>query len=309
MAVGSRIFWLPRRGNNPDEYEDAFALDDAAGRYALADGASEGCFTGLWARLLVEDFVSRAEWDVSRWPFSLPAVQERWDIDVRARKLDWDTDYWVEQGASAAFLGLALSGSPLPLGEGPGVRATVSPRAPLAYERMGERPGAAVSPLLTGEGQGVRAYRWQAVAVGDTCLFHTRNGVLLRAFPLDRSDQFGNRPQLLGSRMPVAAAGERQRLWSDGYGQSGDRLWAMTDALAKWCLTEHEAGGNPWRELECATLPSPSGRGAGGEGDFLPSPSGRGAGGEGDCFAAWIESLRDSGRLLNDDVTLLVILL
>ena len=61
MAVGSRTFWLPRRGNNPDEYEDAFALDDASGRYALADGASEGCFTGLWARLLVEDFVSRAE--------------------------------------------------------------------------------------------------------------------------------------------------------------------------------------------------------------------------------------------------------
>ena len=185
MAVGSRAFWLPRRGNSPDEYEDAFAVDDASGRYALADGASEGCFTGLWARLLVEDFVARAERDVSRWPSSLSAVQEQWDTDVRARKLDWDADYWVEQGAFAAFLGVVLQNSPRPLGEGQGVRASVSPRP-------------------SGEGQGVRAsYHWQAIAVGDTCLFHTRDNALLRAFPLDHSDQFGNRPQLVGSRMPA----------------------------------------------------------------------------------------------------------
>ena len=259
MAVGSRAFWLPRRGNNPDEYEDAFAVEDASGRYALADGASEGCFTGLWARLLVEDFVSGAEGNVSRWLSSLPTVQERWDKDVGARKLDWDADYWVERGAFAAFLGLVLTDFPLSLGEGPAVRAS---------------------------------YRWQAVAIGDTCLFHTRHSVLLGAFPLARSDQFGNRPQLVGSRMPTAAVSRRQCLWSDGCGQSGDRLWAMTDALAKWCLTEAEAGGDPWRELESA---------------ILPSPSGRGAGGEGDSFTPWIESLRDSGRLLNADVTLLAI--
>ena len=240
MAVGSRAFWLPRRGNNPDEYEDAFALNDASGHYALADGASEGCFTGLWARLLVEDFVTSAEWDLSRWPSSLAAVQKRWDMDVRARKLDWDADYWVEKGAFAAFLGVVLTQN---------------------------------------------VCQWQAVAVGDTCLFHTRNSALLRAFPLDHSDQFGSRPQLVGSRMPAVAAGQRQRLWSDGGGQSGDRLWAMTDSLAKWCLAEHETGGDPWRELE----------------SLLASPQ------EGDYFTPWIEGIRDSGRLLNDDVTLLAI--
>lgn len=245
MPVDSRTFWLPRRGNSPDEYEDAFALDEASARYALADGATEGCFTGLWARLLVEDFVSRAERDASRWPSSLPAVQGRWDTDVRARRLDWDADYWVEQGASAAFLGIVLAASPQV------------------------------------------ACQWQAVAVGDTCLMHTRDSVLLRAFPLERSDQFGNRPRLVGSRMPVGDARKRQRTWSDGCGQPGDRLWAMTDALAKWCLLEHEAGSDPWNELE----------------SLLGSPQTE------DHFAAWVEGLRDSGRLLNDDVTLLAICL
>jgi hypothetical protein len=290
MPLGSHTFWLPRRGNNPDEYEDAFALDDSSGRYALADGATEGCFTGLWARLLVEDFVSHAEWDASQWPPSLPAVEERWDTDVRARKLDWDADYWVERGASAAFLGLVLKNSPLLPGEGQGVRASHSPR-PLA----GEAP--------TNGYPGVRGalFRWQAVAVGDTCLFHTRENVLLHVFPLDCSDQFNNRPRLVGSRMPVSEVHKRQRLWSDGCGQSGDRLWAMTDALAKWCVTQHEAGSDPWRELESLLSSDPS----------HPSPSGRGtifdgARGEG-RFTSWIESLRDAGRLQNDDVTLLAI--
>jgi hypothetical protein len=252
VPVGSRTFWLPRRGNSPDEYEDAFAADDASGRYAVADGASEGCFTGLWARLLVEDFVAQADCDASPWPAALPAVQARWDADVRARNLDWDADLSVEQGASAAFLGVVLA---------------VSPRPPAE------------------EGQDARAdcYRWQAVAVGDTCLLHTRDQVLLRAFPLERSDQFNSRPRLVGARMSLDGVRQRQRTWSDGCGQPGDRLWAMTDALAKWCLLEHEAGGDPWHALE-ALLDAP------------PSE---------DPFAAWIEGLRDAGRLLNDDVTLL----
>jgi hypothetical protein len=276
MPAGSRAFWVPRRGNALDEYEDAFALDEASGRYAVADGATEGCFTGLWARLLVKAFVASAERDAGPWASLLPAVQERWDADVRSRNLDWDAEYWMEQGASAAFLGVVLEDSPLPLEEGPGVRASC---------------------------------RWRAVAVGDTCLFHTRDSVLLRAFPLDRSDQFNNRPPLAGSRMPVGEVRRRQRLWSDGCGQPGDRLWAMTDALAKWCLVEHEAGSDPWREME-SLLALPQSEGpfaARNDREAAPvSPAGHAGQGE-NPFVSWIEGLRESGRLLNDDVTLLAI--
>ena len=122
MRTESHIFWLPRKGHDPAEYEDAFAADDGAGRYAVADGASEGCFTDLWARLLVEDFVHQAD-GVEHWLTSLPAVQRRWDAEVRARNIPWHAAPGVEQGAHAAFLGLALTISPLP---------------PLAGERMGE---------------------------------------------------------------------------------------------------------------------------------------------------------------------------
>ena len=211
MPTGSRIFWLPRRGNSPAEYEDACAANDAAGRYAVADGASEGCFTDLWARLLVKDFVDRADCPAGEWPVSLSEAQGQWDTDVRSQEIAWHAEPWVQQGACAAFLGISLTALP--------------------------RDGARFLP-------------WQAVAMGDTCLFHTRDGAMLRAFPLEHSEQFNNAPKLVGARMSLEQIHKKRSSWTDGQGRPGDRLWAMTDALAQWCLAEAEAGGNPWAELE-----------------------------------------------------------
>jgi hypothetical protein len=245
MAAASYIFWLPRKGNIPAEYEDAVAADDTAGRYAVADGASEGCFTGLWATLLVDDCVRAADRGVEEWPNSLSTVQKFWDADVRNRRLPYHAQPSVRQGAYAAFLGALL---------------TFSERA---------------------------SYEWQAVAVGDACLFHTRRGALLRAFPIEHSREFGNAPGLVGARMGAEEIRKRCQFWRDGRGQPGDRLWAMTDALAQWCLVEQESGGNPWGELEL----------------LLEGPR------RDDRFAALIEGLRTARRLRNDDVTLLAILL
>ena len=254
MPMRFRTFWLPRKGHDSTEYEDAFAADEAAGRFAVADGASEGCFTGLWARLLVDDFVAGNGREAAAWPALLPVLQDRWRTEVHAQELPWYAEEGVRQGASATFLGLVLENSPLP---------------PVACDRMGE-------------GQGVRvSYDWQAVAVGDTCLLHTRGDALLRAFPIDGAGQFDNSPKLAGSRMSVEDIRARQGLWLDGRGQAGDRLWMMTDALAQWCLTKYEAGGNPSAKLELLI--------------------------EGDSFASWIDGLRNAGELRNDDVTVLAI--
>jgi hypothetical protein len=236
------MFRLVRRGNDPAQCEDACAADDSTGRYALADGATEGCFSRLWAGMLVHDFVMTTAVGAAGWCESLAAVQARWDADVRGRVLRSSAERGARQGAFATFLGIVFD----------------DPADP---------------------------YRWQAVAVGDTCLVHTRGAALLRSFPLDRVVLFGNNPSLVGSRMPGEAVLQRQCLWTDGCGQPGDRLWAMTDALAQWCLAEHDGGGDPWSELESLR--------AAPDGDAY--------------FAAWIEGLRDARRLKNDDVTLLAI--
>jgi hypothetical protein len=243
MRMRSRSFWLPRRGNTFAEYEDAFAVDEESGRFAVADGATESCFAGAWARLLVNDFACGADCDAASWPGAFALLQEQWTADVHQRIIPWYAEPGVAQGAFATFLG-----------------TTLSPSSDVAWQ-------------------------WQTVAVGDTCILHTRGSTLLRTFPITRSQDFGSAPKLVGSRMLSEDVGKRRMLWTDGAGLPGDFLWTMTDALAHWCLLEHEIGGNPCVELEwLLTLPNAN-----------------------EQFTSWIERLRDVGRLRNDDVTLLVV--
>ncbi len=121
---------------------------------------------------------------------------------------------------------------------------------------------------------------WRAVAVGDTCLMHIRDGCCLLSFPVQKSADFNNEPQLIGSR-----GGDARPERGLGSWQSGDRLLLMTDALAQWYLRTHEAGGHPWEPVALAlTADDPQA-----------------------AFAEWIAGLRERGDLRNDDVTLLAV--
>jgi hypothetical protein len=122
---------------------------------------------------------------------------------------------------------------------------------------------------------------WLAVAVGDSCLMHVRQGRLLCTFPLKRSTDFANVPKLIGSRDSYAPP----LVETTGTLVNGDRLFLITDALAKWFLQAHENGGCPWNavdEVLSAAQPEPA-------------------------FAEWIEELRDGRELQNDDVTLVAV--
>jgi len=242
MAVTAQSFWLPRWGHRFDEYEDAFAAEPASGRFAVADGASESAFSGLWARLLVECFVRSSEVDLLQWPASLAPLQAEWVAQLQGRQLPWYGEKQVAQGAFATLLGLNV-----------------------------EQNTQATS-------------RWQAISVGDCCLFHTRGRALLTAFPIDNSSDFGNDPRLLGSRMSVERATAHVR-HAEGSAASGDRLWLMTDALAQWCLASHEAGADPWHEMDPLLAPEPA-----------AAP-----------FDLWADQSREAGRLRNDDATLMVL--
>ncbi len=248
-------FWLPRRGYRPEEYEDASASDPAVGRFAVSDGATDSSFSGLWAQLLVNDFVQNAGHDPAQSDAYFPALQEQWYASSAIQEVlkkiardplsSWSIEAKLMEGAYATFLGLSLTSA------------------------SGGIP------------------QWEATAVGDTCLFHTRGSALLSAFPVDQSSKFNNSPRLLGSRMSLERVRKTPVLHIEGSGLAGDRLWMMTDALAQWYLREHEDGRDPWGEIDSLlTRPEPQ-----------------------QDFAAWIEELRCSRQLHNDDVTLLLITL
>jgi hypothetical protein len=247
LALQHREFQLPRRGHAFDECEDASAAAPDRGRFAVADGAAESFQGGLWARLLVDDFVrgDEAHTDWGKW---LPPLQARWAAEVGRRSAQGDRagpalPWYLEarlqqQGAFATFLGLTVESS-----------------------------------------------NWQALAVGDSCLFHVRAGRLLLAFPLTRAADFTSHPWLVGSRTSPAEVPRKQGVRLQGDWRGGDRLLLMTDALAHWFLDDKEAGGKPWQALE----------------GLLSGPE--------EAFADWVALQRGAGRLRNDDVTLLAVCL
>jgi hypothetical protein len=83
---------------------------------------------------------------------------------------------------------------------------------------------------------------FKALAIGDTCVFQTRNSQLLNAFPLTRSDEFSSFPLLLASieERNAGVFGEKKVL--TGQWQDGDVFFLMSDALACWFLRVIEEG-------------------------------------------------------------------
>ena len=125
------------------------------------------------------------------------------------------------------------------------------------------------------------AQTWRAFAIGDSCFFLIRDGVLKQAFPLEHSSQFDSRPILLSSN-----PANNKRVWDDvvmaeGEYHAGDLLIFATDALAKWLLARAEAGERPWDTL-CGLSSQEE-------------------------FETFVTELRQDRVMRNDDVTLVIV--
>lgn len=115
MHVTTRLYWLPKAGNRREEYEDAAwptrALQTAGAtfRCAVADGATESAFAGLWARQLVRWFI-HSPLDDRPLQEQLAGEQARWLAEVQRKPLPWYAEEKAANGAFAALLGLHLAG-------------------------------------------------------------------------------------------------------------------------------------------------------------------------------------------------------
>jgi hypothetical protein len=125
MHVTARSLWAPKAGNRSEEYEDAFwpprpihrsinRTSNRAGsrgglfRCAVADGATETSFAGLWARQLVRAF-GQGCFGGAGWLEHLRREQELWYAEVMQKPLPWYAEEKVRSGAYAALLGLEIS--------------------------------------------------------------------------------------------------------------------------------------------------------------------------------------------------------
>jgi hypothetical protein len=98
---------VPKSGGDDTDYEDAASI--AAGnwpvRAAVADGATESVYAGLWAEMLVDTFVEVGP-DPEALPAAVQARQAEWRTAVqeRAAEQPWYVQAKAEEGAFATGL-------------------------------------------------------------------------------------------------------------------------------------------------------------------------------------------------------------
>jgi|HubBroStandDraft_2_1064218.scaffolds.fasta_scaffold24975_2 hypothetical protein len=126
---------------------------------------------------------------------------------------------------------------------------------------------------------------WQAVALGDTVLFHVRANRLVTEFPPLGPDEFGTRPDGVHTlRKSLDRMTERLE-FNGGVLEVGDYVFAATDAMAHWIVRaiKREGQAKVWTTL--AGLAHP------------------------DVFSRFVADQRKeidaAKRLKNDDVTLM----
>jgi len=217
MHVSAEAFWAEKAGNSRAEYEDAFcphgrlvAKRGASFRFAVADGATDACFSGIWAEELVRAYCEGLlePKDLAR---ALTPLQQRWLQQVRGRgSLPWYVEQKIEDGAFATLLGLTLESSSESAVEG----------------------------------------TWRAIAVGDSCLFQLRDRDVIVKLPLSDAASFTNSPALLSSRPDRNEPALRGLRTDQGEWKPGDAFYLMTDALACWLLQQLQGRRVPWKRLE-----------------------------------------------------------
>lgn len=135
---------------------------------------------------------------------------------------------------------------------------------------------------LTFSSYDVNNGNWEALAIGDSCLFHVRSNEFVSSFPLHNSNDFNDFPALICSIDSNIGNRVQAIKFIKGNYQIGDIFIMATDAIAEWFLNSHEAGEKPW--LDLVNLSSNT------------------------HFRGFIETLRQHGRIEDDDVTILIII-
>ena len=235
MRVESKTHWLPKRGNKLSEYEDAFYPREAprgregCWRFAVSDGASEAMLSGPWAEILVKAFCR------SRVPVTKTSAR---GIIGRAAMA---YEAWLKEYLRRR----EREGRPVQWYEAPGLEAG-------AFATL---LGLSLVSGASGDGR-----RWEAVCLGDSCLFQVRKNRLITSFAMKRSSDFSGRPVLLSTNPGKNRVALAKLKVTSGTCLPGDVFYLMTDAVAAWFLREHERGGTPWVTREASDFQDLVGR-------------------------------------------------
>jgi hypothetical protein len=267
-TVGSAsVYHAHKLGNSSEDYEDAYGYDCQGLCFCVADGATESIFAKKLADALVETFVSigvqrkgNLKRDMAK---IIRKAQMRWRMSLSRTPLPWYAEEKAKDGAHAAFAGVRIS---------PGRESQ-----PLRESEDANRAGRAPSATALGApAPGAAALQWEAVAVGDCCVFVVGNDRLAGSFPIEHSADFGNTPDLISSIGPVRHG---DISYVGGRLTGSEKIYLASDAVSQWFLKACEGGQKPWKIL-----------------DALKTD---------EDFDALVAGLRIRGEMKNDDATII----
>ena len=86
---------------------------------------------------------------------------------------------------------------------------------------------------------------WKAIALGDACLLHCRDGALLKSLPVDNSANFNSAPMLVASDPVFYKTSADSLVIDSGRCQPNDILFLLSDAVAAWYLERFEQNDFP----------------------------------------------------------------
>jgi len=211
MHIQMVTFSAVKDGNEPGEWQDGAGggvIADGTGvprraRFVVLDGATTAYDPVRWVDQLVRSFAPQAGGDPgTEGPRLEPAAMRAWFGQMQDQ---WaadvrDFDSIIEQRKFTEV----------------GSFATL-----LGFDIYGL--------------DGAEPY-WQAVALGDTVLFHVRAGRMIAAFPPMGPDDFGTLPDGVHTSPASLDKMTERLLTGGGMLEAGDFLFAATDAMAQWIL-------------------------------------------------------------------------
>ena len=202
-------FHRPKTGYKESEYEDAFAENPETRAFAVAGGASESSFSGVWAYALVDTFVGNPprfdQNDRDAIREILKVARGKWYESVNWTSLPWFQKNKAVLGSYSTFLGLQMD--------------------------------------FSGEQK-----RFRCITVGDSCMFHV-SGPKMEPFPFADPKDMNYTPRLMwsGHGFPIGPNKEADVQGLEAkYGKlkDGDMIILATDAISKWML-QHK-NERPW---------------------------------------------------------------
>ena len=249
MWICTQAFHVPKRGNVESEYEDAFFPE----RLCRRDLPEFRCAIADGA----SESAFSGEWarllvrGYCHQRATLERLQRCWLRLATRRPVPWYLEAKIRRGAHAALVGLSLR------------------------DRQSSGPFGG---------------SWEVEAVGDSCFFHVRDNELLAVGPISKSDAFDNSPHLISTDASNSFGLDKSHLTvASGEWRPRDAFYLLTDALAQWMLSEHEAGRPPWPMFHGLS-----------HADDHGGPAARHR-----SFETIVAELRENGGLHNDDTTLL----